>query len=165
MNAHPYLRGALVAAGLLAGGCVPSALVSQTSDASPAQQQAQVRAQLDMLRLSSPLRVGASTGRQEGRLLLRTADSLGITGKAGEIRVSRLAVDSLWIRRHHTLPGLLIGTAAGAGAYFLNTHADKYDGSDTRGLDNLLGAAVWAGSALLGTVVGRAIPGWKRVSP
>lgn len=123
-----------------------------------------IQAQLNTIKFSSRLRLQTATDRQEGRLVLRTADSLGIKGEAGEMRVSRLAVDSVWLRRHYTLPGFLIGTAAGAGAYFLITKSE-YDGSDVAELDNLLGAAVWAGSALVGTVVGRLIPGWKRVYP
>lgn len=124
-----------------------------------------VRTQLDMLKLSSRLRLHSGAGRREGRLGFRTEDSVGLSSPTGDLRVPLIAVDSLWVRRHHMLPGLLIGTATGAGAYYLITSADQYDGSDTQELDNVLGAAVWAGSAVLGTVVGRLIPGWKRVFP
>jgi hypothetical protein len=120
--------------------------------------------QSSALQGSSRLRLQTATALQEGRLVLNTADSLGINGENGDFRVSRLAVDSLWVRRHHTLAGFLVGTAVGAGAYYLVTAAE-YDGSDTQGLDNLIGAGLWAGSAVVGTLVGMLVPRWKRVYP
>lgn len=149
--------------GLIASSASP--LVSQTSHSPRPAPNEPLRARLEMLKHSSQLRLHDNTGRHEGRLLLRTPDSVGISSPAGEARLPLSAVDSMWVRRHYTLPGLLIGTAAGAGAYFLITNADQYEDSDTEMLDNVLGAAVWAGSAVVGGVVGRLISGWKRAYP
>ena len=149
--------------GILAG--VPSYIVGQTAHIKPATVEPQLPAGLEVLKLSSRLRLHAGSARQEGRLLSRSADSVGIRTEVADIHIPLLAVDTVWVRRHHILPGMLIGTAAGAGAYYLITSSDQYDGSDIQELDNVLGAAVWAGSAVLGTVVGRLIPRWKRVFP
>ena len=158
---YTIYQRSLLSLSLLASA--PSGLLGQRPDETVAPGQSPVQTQLNTIKLSSRLRLHTATDRQEGRLVFRTADSLGINGEAGEIRVSRLTVDSLWVRRHHTLLGLLIGTAAGAGAYFLVTKSEE-DG-DVQELDNLYGAGVWAGSALVGTLVGALIPGWKRVYP
>lgn len=131
---------------------------------SPASSESVLQARLQMMKLSSRLRLRAGTERQEGRLVLRNADSIALRGARGEVTIPMAAVDSMWVRRHHTLPGLLIGLAAGAGAYALITKALD-DGSDTQELDNLFGGLVWAASTVAGTVVGALIPGWKRVYP
>lgn len=149
--------------GILAG--LPSYSAGQTAHSNPATVEPQLPARLEMLKLSSRLRLHAGSARQEGRLLSRSADSVGVSTPTSNVHIPLLAIDTVWVRRHHILPGMLIGTAAGAGAYYLITSSDQYDGSDTQELDNLLGAAVWVGSAVLGTVVGRLIPGWKRVFP
>jgi hypothetical protein len=120
--------------------------------------------QSNAIQSSGRLRLQTATALKEGRLVLNTADSLGISDEEGDLRVLRLAVDSVWVRRHNALAGFLAGTATGAVAYYLTTK-EEYDGSDTQELDNLIGAGVWAGSALVGTLVGMLIPRWKRVYP
>ena len=142
---------------------LPGALVSQSSNGSPKTGQRALQEQLEMLKAGSRLRLSTGAQWQEGRLVLRTADSLGLRGSEGEVHLPLMAVDSAWVRRRHTVMGLLIGTLAGAGSYFLITKEE--DDSDLSGLDNLVGAGVWAGSAVVGTVVGTLITSWKRVYP
>lgn len=143
---------------------LPSDLLSQTSDDSLPPGQDHLQEQLEMLKAGSRLRLSTGPARQEGRLVLRSPDSVGVRGTVGEIHLPLGAVDSVWVRRSHTVVGLLIGAVAGAGAYFLITK-EEYDGSDTMWLDNAIGAGVWAGSALAGTLVGTFIPRWRRVYP
>jgi hypothetical protein len=140
-----------------------SDLVSQRPVDSAALRPTDLRARLGMLKLSSRLRLRAYTDRLEGRLVLRTADSLGLRGTEGEVHLPLLAVDSLWVRRHHTGTGFLVGTVVGAGAYVLLTSFE--DDPEVPELDNIFGGLLWAGSVALGTIVGRLIPHWKRVYP
>jgi hypothetical protein len=67
-----------------------------------------------------------SSKLHEGRLIakfhgggptavLRTADTLGIRGANGEVHLPLAAVDSLWVRRHYTQAGFLIGALIGGG--------------------------------------------------
>ena len=142
----------------------PSILLGQSSDNTFGPGESPVHAHLNTIKLSSRLRVQTATDRMEGRLLFRSPDSLAIRENGVESRLPLAGVDSMWVRKYYTVPGMLIGVAAGAGAYWLITK-EEYDGSDTYGLDNLIGAGVWAGSALLGTVIGRLIPGWRQVHP
>lgn len=143
--------------------CWDSELVSQSPDSSRAPPD-QLQAQLRMLELSSRLRLRTDSARQEGRLYLRTADSLGIRGASGEVHLPLASVDSLWVRRHHTLAGFLLGTLVGVGGYVVFTSSIE-DGSDNAELDNFFGGLILAGGVVLGTVAGAIIPGWKRVYP
>lgn len=120
----------------------------------------------DLIKLSSRLRIHTAGGRQEGRLLFRTEDSLGIRGVSGrETRLPLLAVDSMWVRGHRTGLGLLIGTAVGAAGYLVLTSAAKDTESETAALDNAIGGVLWASSAMVGTIVGALSSHWKRVHP
>jgi hypothetical protein len=141
-----------------------SDLVSQRPGNAARPPQTALRARLEMLKLSSRLRLHSHADRLEGRLVLRTADSLGLRGAEGEVHLPLLAVDSLWVRRHHTGTGFLVGTVVGAGAYVLLTSLEEEE-TEPAELDNLFGGLFWAGSVALGTIVGRLIPHWKRVYP
>jgi hypothetical protein len=143
---------------------VPCDLVGQSLAGQVAPGQSQMQTQLDLMKLSSRLRLKTGTGDREGRLIFRTADSVGIRGAEGESHLALSAVDSLWVRRHHAGKGFLIGTLVGAGAYIVTTSAIS-DESEVPELDNVFGGLLWAGSAALGTIVGALIPGWERVYP
>jgi hypothetical protein len=156
MRGHPsfLIFGVLV--------CSHSELVSQSPEQSAPP--GHLQAQLQMIELSSRLRLRTDSARQEGRLILRTDDSVGIRGAAGEVHLPLTAVDSVWVRRHYTGTGFLIGALLGAGAYvaFINSYEE---GSDNDELDNIFGGLIWAGSVALGTIVGAITPHWKRVYP
>lgn len=144
----------------------PPNLISQSPDNTVTPRQSPLQTQLNMIKLTSRLRLQTATGRQEGRLLFRTADSLGVRGVEGaETRLVLEAVDSMWVRRHRTGLGFIIGTLVGGAAYLVITSAADDSGSDVTELDNLFGGLVWAGSALVGTGVGALSSRWKRVHP
>src|SRR5215210_2087332 len=87
-----------------------------------------LQAQLDVMKLSSRLRLQTASGRQEGRLSFRTADSLGVRELAGdETHLPLMAVDSMWVRGHRTGLGLLLGTVVGAAGYVVATSAVNGD--------------------------------------
>jgi hypothetical protein len=117
-----------------------------------------------MLKHGSRLRLRTGTELHEGRLNLRTADSMELRGAGGGIHLPLAVVDSLWVRRHHAGTGFLVGALLGLGGYLVFTGTVE-DGSDNDELDNFFGGLVWAGSTLFGTITGALIPGWKRLYP
>jgi hypothetical protein len=154
--------------GLCSLAIAPAQLLSQSDVNTNALTTSTLQAQLDVMKLSSRLRLQTAGGRQEGRLSFRTADSLGVRELAGgETRVPLMAVDSMWVRGHRTGLGFLVGTLVGAAGYVVVTSAiNGDDESDGMGaLDNLFGGGVWVGSALVGTIVGALSSHWKRVHP
>jgi hypothetical protein len=144
----------------------PATLPSQSPDNSRAATRSPLHAQVDMMKLSSRLRLQTATGRQEGRLSFRSADSLGVRGaEGGEMHLPMLAVDSMWVRGHRTGLGLLIGTVVGGAAYLVATSAIDDRGSETPELDQLFGGGLWVGSMLVGATVGALSSHWRRVHP
>ena len=140
----------------------PPSLLSQNT-VTPGQSSLQT--QLNMMKLSSRLRLQTAAGRQEGRLILRTADSLVVRGVEGdETHLPLVAIDSMWVSRHRTGLGLLIGTLVGGVAYLVTTSASKEE-LDIPELDNAFGGALWVSSALVGTLVGGLSSHWKLVHP
>jgi hypothetical protein len=125
--------------------------------------QSSLRQRLEMLEAGTRLRLHAGTQLEEGRLVLRTLDSVGLRFPAGEVHRSLDEVDSLWIRKNHVSAGLLVGALTGAGAYLLVTGLNE--SNDNEDLDNFFGGLIWAGSVALGAVVGALTPRWKRVYP
>ena len=115
------------------------------------------------LKSSSRIRVHTGAQWQEGKLLLSGPDSIGLSGNAGDVHIAKSAVDGLWVRRHNTLLGFVIGTLAGAAGFAITTSV--LDDGDLPELDDLIGGAIWAGSAFLGTAIGGATTHWKRVYP
>jgi hypothetical protein len=142
----------LLLAGLMTYG--HSQVMSQAVRTLPTQPQ---------LKRSSRIRVHTGAEWQEGKLILTSPDSIGLSGKSGDVRLTKAAVDGVWVRRHNTLLGFLIGTAAGAAGFAITTSV--LDDGDVPELDDLIGGAIWAGSALLGTVAGGLTTHWKRVYP
>lgn len=156
---------ALLGLSLVAFG--PPGLVSQGPPNAVKPEWSPIQTELNRMKLSSRIRLlTTNAGRQEGRLFFRTVDSLGVRGvEGGETRLALVAVDSMWVRRHRTGLGFLIGTLVG-GAGFLVIKSSGYDGgSEYTELDNLFGGLLWAGSALVGTGVGALGSHWKRVHP
>ncbi|MEO7238225.1 MAG: hypothetical protein ABIZ96_06390 [Gemmatimonadales bacterium] len=150
--------------GLSLMASVAPRVVSQTPDTIVTPGWSPIGTELNRMKLSSRIRLQTTTtGRQEGRLFFRTADSVGLRRPEGEVHLPLLAVDSLWIRRHYMGTGFLVGALVGAAAYVLITSSEE--DSEIPELDNLAGGLFWAGSVALGTVVGRLIPRWKRVHP
>lgn len=162
MALNPCWPSLVLSLGLIA--TVPSAVVSQTSDSSPTASEAQLRARVEMLKLSSHLRLHTSSGTHEGRLILRTEDSLGLRDTTRDVHFPLVAIDSIWVPRHYMLPGFLVGAAAGAVAYWGITN-DKDVDSDEQRMKNFLGAGAWLGSIVVGTALGRFIQDWKRLYP
>lgn len=151
--------------GLSLGAFAPPSLRCQSLDNTVTVGQSPLQTQLNMIKLSSRLRLQAGNYRREGRLIFRTADSLGIRGGGGdETRLPLAGVDSMWVPRHRTGLGLLIGALVGGGAYLVATSAIDEE-SDLPELDNLFGGALWAGSAVVGTLIGSVTSHWKPVHP
>lgn len=147
-------------------GLLPTRLLSQILSNPVAPGQSTVREQLDVMKISSRLRLSSAGDRQEGRLIFRTSDSIGVSGRVeGEKRFLLADVDSMWVRRHRTGLGLLIGTLVGGAAFLVITSVVDDSGSDYTGLDDLFGGLIWAGSAAVGTGVGALSSHWKRVYP
>jgi hypothetical protein len=149
--------------GLCLAVCM-TAVVSDLEGEAVGNREAVIQMHLKTITDSSRLRLGTVTGRHEGHLIFRTTDSLGIRDAGRQVHLPLLAVDSLWIERHHTDTGFLVGMGVGAGAYVLLTSLAEED-HDFAQLDNLIGGAIWVGSTLLGGAVGWMIPGWRRVYP
>jgi len=151
--------------GLSLAAFAPPALLSQSLDSTVPVGQSPLQTQVNMIKLSSRLRLQTATHKHDGRLIFRTADSLGVRGEGpDETRLSLTEVDSMWVRQPRTFLGLVIGTLVGAGAYIVTTSAIDED-SDQEGLDDLFGGALWIGSALAGTVIGSLTSHWVRVHP
>jgi hypothetical protein len=149
--------------GLISG--VRSDVISQLPANTAAPQEHHLSAQLQILKPSSWLRIRANDGRREGRLALRTADSLGLRGAESDTRLPLVAVDTLWVRRHYTKTGFLVGALMGVAGYVWVTSYAEEDLDELHGLDNLFGGLICAGSVALGTIIGALIPGWKRLYP
>ena len=161
MHASTIYSPLLIMAGLMTYG--HSAAMSQTAANASMRAVPGAPAQLQMLKTSSRLRLHAGNEWREGRLVDNGPDSIDLVGDSGDVRIAKAAIDGVWVRRHNTLAGFLIGTALGAAGYLVATSANE-DG-DLPELDNIYGGAIWGGSALLGTLVGAIIPRWKRVYP
>ena len=90
-------------------------------------------------------------------------DSLGLATDAGAIRISLVAIDTLWQRKRATVAGLIIGALAGAGSYVFWTAAISE--GEQREVDNLIGGLSAGGFLLAGVTIGSLVMRWGRLFP
>ena len=109
-------------------------------------------------------------GRHEGRLLERSSESVVLSAEPEPLRVPATTVDTLWTRGNAAKTGTIVGavilgtlgTAISAAACEDIKNTENCD----TGVAMLLGGAVGlAGGALLGSLIGLAIPKWHRRYP
>jgi hypothetical protein len=138
---------------------VPSELAAQAI----AGRESVIQSHLNTLKLSSRVRLTTGAGKEEGRLVFRSADSVGVRGEGGEVRLPLSAIDSLWARRARTSTGFLLGLAAGVGSYALFTAVQE--DSDDPAADNARGLLVGLAVIGLGTLWGASTGSWQRMYP
>ena len=113
------------------------------------------------------LKVSHVAGRNEGRLLQRGPDHVVLSADPQPLRVAATTIDTLWTRGNAGVTGaivggLLLGTLGAAlGAAYPEESTDA-----TRGEVMPLAIGVGlAGGAVLGGLIGLAIPKWQRRYP
>ncbi len=123
------------------------------------------------LRPGQTVRVWQADGQRfEGRLVAVDSSPLVLRFAGSHPVVALTAIDSLWVRRHSTrhgaiVGGILVGGGMFAGAATLCTLGGDRDGCNAWPF--VAGATLVAGGvgALLGAGVGGLFPKWKRVEP
>ena len=116
--------------------------------AAPLNAQAPLDTVLDRLRSGQTIRVRTQDlGRVEGRLLRLQDDALRVEG-AGSPDISVATIDSLWVRRHATATGAIVGgLALGLIGYIVLNCSGQDDCPSGQGA---VGAAVGFGGGALG---------------
>jgi hypothetical protein len=117
------------------------------------------------------LKVPHVAGRYEGRLLQRGRDHVVLSAEPEPLRIAATTIDTLWTRGNAGMTGaivggLILGTLGVAlGAVWAeevqNTEPDVNAGEAMF----LAGGVGLAGGALLGGLIGLAIPKWHRQYP
>lgn len=122
---------------------------------------------LESLRDSQWVRVAASDlGRRQGRLLEPGSSVLVLAMEGEPLRIPATSVDTLWTRGTSWKQGTIVGAVLGLGLGIAAAASGL-------GEDDASQTAIWlgsmgigtAGGALAGTIVGAAIPRWKRQYP
>jgi hypothetical protein len=106
-------------------------------------------------------------GRHEGRLLERSSDMVVLSGEAEPLRVPATTIDTLWTRGSAVKTGAIVGALTGL-ALGVVAGATCNDWSDDCPTDTAvlaLGGIGLGGGALLGSLLGLAIPKWHRQYP
>ena len=113
------------------------------------------------------LKVSHVAGRYEGRLLQRGPDHLVLSADTQPLRVAATTIDTLWSRGNAGVTGAIVGglvlgtLGAALGAAYPEESTDA-----TRGEVMPLAIGVGlAGGAVLGGLIGLAIPKWHRRYP
>src|SRR4051794_20597888 len=113
------------------------------------------------------LKVPDVAGRYEGRLLQRGPDHLVLSADPEPLRIAATTIDTLWTRGNSGVTGAIVGglvlgaLGAAVGAAYPEESTDA-----TRGevMPFAVGVGL-AGGALLGGLIGLAIPKWHRQYP
>jgi hypothetical protein len=106
-------------------------------------------------------------GRHEGRLLERSSDMVVLAAETGPLRVPATTIDTLWTRGSAVKTGAIVGALTGL-ALGVVAGATCNDWSDDCPTDTAvlaLGGIGLGGGALLGSLIGLAIPKWHRQYP
>lgn len=108
-----------------------------------------------------------SLGRIDGQFLRATADTLSLSVQGSPTLVPLRDVQALWQRGRATKTGAIVGGIVGAIGVslfveFLRGLADEPSSSDITVASGVVGGA---GGALVGGVIGAAIPKWHRRYP
>lgn len=107
------------------------------------------------VRLSS-----SESGRQEGRLLERSAGEFILSPRLAPVRIPATTIDTLWTRGHSTMTGGLLGAVLGLGAgAVLAASFGEADVDRTALWGVSLGGGTVAGG-LVGLLIGAAVPRW-----
>src|SRR6266699_3604880 len=123
------------------------------------------------LRPGQTVRVCLADGQRfEGRLVAVDSSPLVLRFAGSHPVVALTAIDSLWVRRHSTRSGALVGGILVGGASFGLATALCELGGDRDGCNQwgfVAGATLVGGGvgALLGAGVGGLFPKWKRIEP
>ena len=149
-----------LALALSAGGEATAQVPDSTRAAAPPPR---LSAALADLGPGTHLRLHVSSARIGGRLMHAGTDSLGLATDAGAIRISLVAIDTLWQRKRATVAGLIIGALAGAGSYVFWTAAISE--GEQREVDNLIGGLSAGGFLLAGVTIGSLVMRWGRLFP
>ena len=116
------------------------------------------------------LKVPHVAGRSEGRLLERTSDHLVLSGDPQPLQVPATTIDTLWTRGNAGMTGAIVGglVLGTLGAALRAAYAGGTTGNDSPPTGEamlIVGGVGLAGGALLGGLIGLAIPTWHRQYP
>lgn len=106
-------------------------------------------------------------GRHEGRLLERSSDMVVLSAETEPLRVPATTIDTLWTRGSAVKTGAIVGALTGL-ALGVVAGATCNDWSEDCPTDTAvfaLGGIGLGGGALLGSLLGLAIPKWHRQYP
>ena len=110
-------------------------------------------------------------GRYEGRLLQRGPDHLVLSAEPEPLRIAATTIDTLWTRGNAGVTGaivggLVLGTLGAAAWGRVGRGVRSTEPDVDKGEAMLIGGGVGlAGGALLGGLIGLAIPKWHRQYP
>jgi hypothetical protein len=117
------------------------------------------------------LQVPHVAGRYEGRLLQRGPDHVVLSADPEPLRIAATTIDTLWTRGNAgktgaIVGGLVLGTlGAVLGAAYCESIKDTEPDCNTGAATLYLGGIGLAGGALLGGLIGLAVPKWHRQYP
>lgn len=129
-----------------------------------------LRARLEQLEARSRIRVQTPEGdRVIGTLTQIAGDSVRLATGEGDRTIPLPRIDAFWTRGRAILPGALIGGAVGLGVgvfYGLVIAAlEETTDKDYAGRAAVVGLLGGLGGAVVGGVIGAAIPTWKQRFP
>jgi hypothetical protein len=142
-------------------------MAAMPSTALPVTGQQTIDSAVARLRAGQPVRLSVSGNRQLGRVV-RTASAPGIADAVSAVPVDIATIDSLWVRTHATRTGAIVGggtlglTALLVGPGLVEDYYS--DGAQVDLIGHVTLALAGAGvGAILGGVIGRAIPKWRLI--
>ena len=118
------------------------------------------------------LKVPHVAGRYEGRLLQRGPDHLVLSAEPEPLRVAATTIDTLWTRGNAGMTGAIVGAVVlgtlGAVRWGRVCAERRVQSTTLHGAGEVMlvtGGVGLAGGALLGGLIGLAIPKWHRQYP
>lgn len=105
-------------------------------------------------------------GRHEGRLLERNSDQLVLSAEPQPLKVPATMIDTLWTRGNAVKTGAIVGALTGLALGVATGLTDPGGEEISKGDAVLiLGGIGLGGGALVGSLIGVAIPKWHRKYP
>ena len=104
-------------------------------------------------------------GRRQGRLLQRDSSDLILSPTREPLRIPAVTIDTLWTRGYSTKRGAIVGALLGAGLGALAAGSLGERDTDRNALWAVSLGGGTVGGALLGALIGTALPRWKRRFP
>jgi hypothetical protein len=122
---------------------------------------------IDALRDSQWVRLAVlDNGRREGQLLERSSELVVLSAEPQPLRVPATTIDTLWTRgsavKSGALVGALSGLALGVGLGLMGGGGEEFSTGEAAVMAGGFGLAA---GAVLGTVIGLAVPKWHRQYP